>query len=90
MFWIFKVEDINKNHKNSKYHPNLNLSKQVTATMDLAEAVKDAAMVLCCLPVQVIPDVLEKNKKLFSPAVPFCSCSKGMKNSFINKSIVNN
>jgi len=71
------VEDINKNHKNSKYHPTIVLNDCVTATGSLEEAMKDTTLVLCCLPVQVIADVLEKNKHLFNPSIPFCSCSKG-------------
>ena len=53
------------------------LSENVTATTDIQEALKDAILVLCCFPVQVIPDILEKNKALFDPNIPFCSCSKG-------------
>jgi len=72
------IDDINKNHKNTKYHPTITLNENVTATTVLSEALKNATLVLCCLPVQVIPDVIENNKQFFNPKVPFCACSKGM------------
>lgn len=84
------MEDINKNHKNSKYHPTIVLNENVSATTVLEEAVKNATLVLCCLPVQVIADVIEKNRQFFNPKVPFCSCSKGMivsKKQFVSEII---
>jgi len=73
----FQIDDINKNHKNSKFHPTFVLPDCVDASTNLEEAMKGANLVLCCLPVQVIPKVLEDNKHLFPPSIPFCSCSKG-------------
>jgi glycerol-3-phosphate dehydrogenase (NAD(P)+) len=84
------VDDININHKNSKYHSNITLDENVTATDDLKEALKDASLVVCCLPVQSIPEILEKIKDLIDPKVPFCSCSKGMlvsKRKFVSELI---
>ena len=41
-----EVEDIQKNHKNTKYFENVELNPSIQATLDIKEALNNAEMVL--------------------------------------------
>lgn len=72
------VADINDNHRNEKYLPGANLTKTLTATNSIQEAVQDADVVIMGVPAQVFRSVLEKAKPYIRPWVPIVSLSKGI------------
>jgi len=49
-----EVEDIQKNHKNTKYFENVELNPSIKATLDIKEALNNAEMVILALPSQFI------------------------------------
>jgi len=84
------VNSINHNHSNPKFCPNLKLPETITATTHAEEALKDADIVMGCLPTQVIPKFLEEHKNIFPLNAPFVSCSKGMiisKEKFLSEEV---
>lgn len=72
------VDDINLNHKNSKYLPNATLTKSLTATNSIQEAVQDADVIIMGVPAQVFRKVLLDAKPYIRPWVPIISLSKGL------------
>ena len=46
------VESINSQHRNEKYHPQVQLSKRIRATTDAREALADAPIVVLAIPAQ--------------------------------------
>lgn len=90
-----QVNDINNNHKNSFYFgDDIILSPSITATTDLAYAIKDADIILMAVPSAALRSVLtEINGLLDHPAI-FINTAKGFdteKNqrlSFVFKGVV--
>ena len=90
-----QVNDINNNHKNSFYFgDDISLSPSITATTDLAYAIKDADIILMAVPSAALRSVLtEINGLLDHPAV-FINTAKGFdteKNqrlSFVFKGVI--
>ena len=72
------VEDINKNHRNEKYLPGLELTKSLIATTSVQEAVQDADVIVMGIPAQHFRAVLETAKPHIRPWVPIVSLSKGL------------
>lgn len=60
--------EINNLQTNSKYLANFKFSKPITATTDLAEAVKDASGILFVIPTAAIASVSKQLKPLLSTA----------------------
>jgi glycerol-3-phosphate dehydrogenase (NAD(P)+) len=52
------VADIATRHRNEAYHPGIALPERLTATVDPAEALADAALVVLAVPAQVLRDNL--------------------------------
>ena len=72
------VDEINRNHTNSKYLPDAKLNEALVATADLEEAVRTADVVVMGIPSQHFRGVLEDVKTCIRPWVPVVSLSKGL------------
>jgi len=72
------INDINTKKINPKIFSEYKLNQNISATTDLDEALKDAVLVVGCLPAQVLPKILEENKDKIPLDVPFVNCAKGM------------
>ena len=73
-----QVDHINKNHINNRYLSEHELLPNITATMDISEATKDSALIIHCIPAQVTPSFLEKNKEYIPKNAILCSTTKGL------------
>lgn len=71
------VEDINTNHANSRYLPNLTLHKKLKATNDLADAVRSADLVVMGVPSKAMRSTLTNVKPHIRAWVPVISLAKG-------------
>lgn len=72
------VTEINEQHSNNKYLPGAKLTKSLRATNSIAEAVKDADVVVMGIPSHSFREVLEQAKVHIRPWVPIVSLSKGL------------
>ena len=54
------AEDINHHHQNSRYLKNIILPKELKATINLSEALKDVEMILIVLPTAAIRSVMKQ------------------------------
>ena len=72
------VDDINSNHRNSKYLPDSVLPKELKATGDLGEAVADADVLVMGIPSSNFRAVLEEAQQYLRPWVPVISLTKGL------------
>lgn len=66
-----EVNDINFNHKNSKYFPQVELNQTIKATLNLDEALKDAKVIVLAVPSNQITTVLRQieNKLTTKPII---------------------
>ncbi len=71
------VRDINDNHQNARYLPNLNLNKRLRATHDLPGAVRDADLVVMGVPSKAMRDTLIAIAPYIRAWVPVVSLAKG-------------
>jgi len=83
------INDINTKKINTKIFPEYKLNPNISATTDLDEALKDAVLVVGCLPAQVLPKVLEENKDKIPLDVPFVNCAKGIERDFSRETSYN-
>ncbi|KAA1189529.1 NAD(P)H-dependent glycerol-3-phosphate dehydrogenase [Pseudohalioglobus sediminis] len=72
------VDEINSEHRNSRYLPGATLHEKLVATHDIAEAVSDADVVVMGIPSQNFRNVLEEVKKHIRAWVPVISLTKGL------------
>lgn len=72
------VDDINGEHRNSRYLGDLPLTDSLTATADLAEAVEYADVLVLGVPSQHARPVLERVAEHVRPWVPVVSLVKGL------------
>ncbi len=72
------VDEINREHRNSRYLPGATLHEKLVATNDIAEAVSDADVVVMGIPSQNFRTVLEEVKKHIRAWVPVISLTKGL------------
>lgn len=73
--------DINSNHKNSKYLPNVVLHKNISATTDVGQAVLDARWVFEATPMQYLRETLQKIGKRFQKDQILVVLTKGIDRS---------
>ncbi|GMI38959.1 hypothetical protein TeGR_g11091 [Tetraparma gracilis] len=73
-----QAESINVKHVNNKFHSSFTLPDKITATTDLAEALKDTDLIIHALPCQLSPKFFAANKDLIPPNVCICSTAKGL------------
>lgn len=72
------VSDINDNHCNSKYLPDVKLPQALTATSEIGEAVAGADVLVMGIPSNNFRSVLEEAKQHLRPWVPVISLTKGL------------
>lgn len=68
----------NVSHENAKYLPGLNLSANITATADLEEAVRDASLILVCVPSPWFRETARKLAPALRPDQRLVSTTKGI------------
>jgi len=73
-----QARDIKLTRRNDQYLPGLELPENVSATVDLAEAMKGVELIIHALPAQKTPDWIIANKHLIPENVIFLSTSKGL------------
>ncbi len=72
------VDDINTNHRNSRYLPDLTLPTTLRASADLGEVVAQADVIVMGVPSSSFRPVLEEVAKHIRPWVPVLSLTKGL------------
>src|SRR5439155_6095893 len=72
------ADEINAEHRNSRYLDDRRLTESLRATSDLAEAAAFADVVVVGLPTQTIRDVLADAAPHVRPWVPGLSLAKGL------------
>lgn len=72
------VEDINRNHLNSRYLPGLPLPPKLRASTDLGEVVAQADVVIMGVPSHSFRSVLDEVARHIRPWVPVISLTKGL------------
>jgi glycerol-3-phosphate dehydrogenase (NAD+) len=72
------TEVINSRHENVKYLPGIKLPENVVAVADLAEACKDATLLIFVLPHQFLPRLLPVIRQACHPSCRGVSLIKGI------------
>jgi glycerol-3-phosphate dehydrogenase (NAD(P)+) len=73
-----QAEEINTRHTNSRYLPDIVLPESIKATVSLADAVRDAEVIVLVTPTKALREVLQELRgHLKAPAV-FVHASKGI------------
>jgi glycerol-3-phosphate dehydrogenase (NAD(P)+) len=72
------VEEINTDHRNSKYLPGATLNGKLVATHEIADAVADCDVLVMGIPSQHFRSVLEQAREHIRPWVPVISLTKGL------------
>jgi glycerol-3-phosphate dehydrogenase (NAD(P)+) len=72
------AEQITRDHVNGRYLAEFKLPVELAATASMSEAVRDADMVLLCVPSHGCRSVLGAMAPLLSPHVPIVSLAKGL------------
>lgn len=72
------IEEINQNHTNQSYHPEVRLPRRIRATSDIQSALKESTHVFLTIPAQSLRGALKEWKSLFQPNVQIISLIKGL------------
>ena len=72
------VDEINREHTNSRYLPDATLSPKLSATADFQEAVESADVLIAGVPAQSFRATLEEARRYIRPWIPVISLSKGL------------
>lgn len=72
------VAEINEDHTNQRYLPGISLPKRLAATGDIAEAVREADVLVMGIPSQNFRAVLEEVREHIRAWVPIISLTKGL------------
>lgn len=73
-----EVALIEADRENSRYLPGLPLPDEVTVTSNLAEAIKDARMVIVAVPSQAVREVLQLLRPIYQPGTILVNTAKGI------------
>lgn len=73
-----QMEEMNKNHTNSHYLPDIQLPMELKATGDLKECVKDAEAVLFVVPTKAMREVAQKFVSVCNNQPVIIHASKGL------------
>jgi glycerol-3-phosphate dehydrogenase (NAD+) len=73
-----QVNDINTNHRNSKYLGDLALPENIRASTSVADALEGAEVVILALPAQKLPSFLAEHKAAIPPTAVLCNTAKGL------------
>ncbi len=71
-----EINDINQNHKNSTYFPNVDLNKNIVATLDLSIA-KDSDIIVLSVPTIAIEQVCNQLNDILGEKTVIVNTSKG-------------
>lgn len=72
------ADAINRERRNPRYLTQVELPERVTATADLAEALRDRELVICAVPSQGLRDLLERARLHLHPEAILVSTIKGI------------
>jgi glycerol-3-phosphate dehydrogenase (NAD(P)+) len=72
------VDEINRDHRNSRYLPGANLNSKLEATHRIEEAVSECDVLVMGVPSQHFRSVLEQAREHIRPWVPVISLTKGL------------
>ena len=72
------VAAINERRENPRYLPGISLDPMITATINLATALKDADAVLLAVPAQFLRGVLRTVRDHLRHPLPLLHCAKGI------------
>ncbi|MDA0791815.1 MAG: NAD(P)H-dependent glycerol-3-phosphate dehydrogenase [Proteobacteria bacterium] len=72
------VREINDEHTNRRYLPDVALPAKLVATSDLGEAVSEVDVLVIGIPSQSFRDILHQVRDLIGPEVPIISLTKGL------------
>ncbi|KAF0504242.1 NAD-dependent glycerol-3-phosphate dehydrogenase [Gigaspora margarita] len=83
--WVFEeivegrnlTELINEKHENVKYLPGFTIPENVKAFSDLSEVVRDATVLVFCIPHQFVPKTCDQLKGKINPKAKAISLVKG-------------
>mmetsp|Transcript_21591 Transcript_21591/g.26728 ORF Transcript_21591/g.26728 Transcript_21591/m.26728 type:complete len:346 (-) Transcript_21591:7-1044(-) len=73
-----QVKMINDTHHNPKYLSDFELLPNIQAINDVSECLKDADVIMLCLPAQKTPQFLQDHRDVIPPNAILCSTSKGL------------
>lgn len=71
------IDDINNNHRNSLYFPDVELTKKMTSTSNLEEAIKDSKIILLAVPSHVIESITNQIKPFINDEIILINVAKG-------------
>jgi glycerol-3-phosphate dehydrogenase (NAD(P)+) len=72
------IDEINNNHTNYKYLPDIQLPDQIFASSNLAETLANIDLLLLVTPAQSIQSVSETIRNFITPNIPLIVCAKGI------------
>jgi len=81
--WAYETdvaEEIEREHRNSRYLPEVTLDERLSATSDLEAAVRGASVVLSVSPSHVVRQVMKQAAPFIRPDALVVSASKGIEN----------
>lgn len=77
------AQDINSNYKNTKYLEGISLSQNISATLDLEDAIKDSKIVVLAVPSQVVRSVAKQASEFVERDQIIVDAAKGLeKNTY--------
>ncbi|VVB74591.1 Glycerol-3-phosphate dehydrogenase [NAD(P)+] [Candidatus Tiddalikarchaeum anstoanum] len=71
-------KDINQNHKNNKYLQGVELKKDITATSNIEESLKNAELVVVSLPSNIVKSVIVKSSNFIPKKSVIVNTAKGL------------
>ncbi len=72
------IDEINEQHTNNSYHPNVKLPKRISATGDIESALAKATHIFLTIPAQALRPTLREWKDYFQPEAQLISLIKGL------------
>jgi len=79
--WLSEHADaMRRERENREFFPGFPVSQGIEPTSDLAEALREANLVVLVVPTQAYRETLQKMKPLLAPHVPVVSAGKGIEN----------
>ncbi|MDV2884315.1 NAD(P)H-dependent glycerol-3-phosphate dehydrogenase [Alkalihalophilus pseudofirmus] len=73
-----QIAEINNNHTNEAYLPDIQLPKQIKGYSDLSETVKDVQVLLLVVPTKAVRDAIQSLRKVLTSPVVIVHASKGI------------
>lgn len=73
-----EFQKLEKNRRNEKVLPDFYIDKRIKFTLSMADAIKDAEIIVIAIPVQFIKEVILKIKEYFNKNQHICIASKGI------------